>query len=416
MKQYSFCFLVPLFFLTGCSTLNVKNITYDAIKNRYEYHSMFRSVELRNEQQQLIDSTNIEAFINETVSRKNRYPFSERIEQADLLKQSDWKLASHFNEIHQSLTIEDYNRVFTRASEIRSIYRDADLYSNLLFLEGYAFEQLGLDNEATKKYDQFLHFSSQPFTDRQRGYETTDYGDSLYIHYRSHASQFLSGNPSGKSLSFDPIPPKHYYNPYQPGFSQRPALSGINNLTIGLLLGRDLSDDVSVGVQYCYPLTKSISLFAQGMFSNDMSVFTVGLPIQVYQSPDNRFSAKFTPFLTCQHIDSLTADGIRHVVNQGFFDFGARLSASYFLMPNLSIGSYFNYYYRNEYNKLRTQSNVALFTRNEFDISLYYGLLKGVSLKAGLKNDNVVVGLFMSGLEISWSLNHPGIILKSDLF
>jgi hypothetical protein len=49
------------------------------------------------------------------------------------------------------------------------------------------------------------------------------------------------------------------------------------------------------------------------------------------------------------------------------------------------------------------------------DVSLYYGFLENVAIKAGVKNEHLVVGLFMVGWELSWSLNKGRLIIRHSL-
>ena len=53
---------------------------------------------------------------------------------------------------------------------------------------------------------------------------------------------------------------------------------------------------------------------------------------------------------------------------------------------------------------------------NEYDVSLYYNIFKGFSLKTGVKNDDLVAGIMWSCWEISYNISNPGLILRVDMY
>ncbi|MDP4278641.1 MAG: hypothetical protein Q8914_13535, partial [Bacteroidota bacterium] len=337
-------------------------------------------------------------------------------EQAALLSSSDWELAACFNNIHKALTDHQYNTVFADARHIRTIYPEADLYSNLSFLEGYAFERLGLPDQAIHSYTFYLTHSTGTFSKRQRGYDQADAGDSLLMLQRTHAKKFVSTRAEDSTLRFSPIPPKLYTDPYQPGFSLTGTRLTDPATHFPFLIGKDLSGKLSYGGQLFIPFNRKSLLYAQTLFSKDMARLTVGFPMQLVQSSDLRVGVKVTPFISYAEIDNLTTSKGRFEVDQGYADFGARLSAGYYLQPNLALGAYYQYDYHHSGNKFRTRSGVEIWDENEVDLSVYYNLVEGISLKMGIKNKDAVIGLFLSGWELSYSLNHHDIIIRTNLF
>jgi len=416
MRGFSITLLSLIFILSSCSTLNLSKVAYNDDKELFEYKSGKSAIELRNDNMQLVDISNFEDFKIELYNKGLFYPFNLRTENSAILKNSDWELASSFDKINTSLRTKDYNSVFGEAGKLRSIYSDADIYSNLNFMEGYAFEKLGLDSMARYKYSRFLKYSDRTYSDRQRGYEFSDKGDGLYISHRAYSKNAISRLQQDSNPVFSQMPPKHYYDPYQPGFSLSEDMLKKRIRYLPLLIGRDLSKNISYGGQFYLTLNKAVGIYAKAMFSHDMSSFNLGLPVQLYMTADDGFGLKFTPFISYYNIDSLTTVNGRFLLNQGYVNFGTRLSAGYFLKPKLSIGAYYQYFYYNEKNKYRSKSNIEIWNVNEFDISAYYNLLKGISLKAGIKNTDVVLGLFVSGWEFSYSINHNAFIFRSNMF
>jgi len=400
MKYPSLVCLLLMVLVAGCRSMDTDRLVLNAHSQVYEGKHAGSLVPLRLNSGKLVDSTNLNDFRIELAGEGNHYPFSLRKEPSVLLKRSDWTMATYFNAIHAAITNKDYNQVFAYARSIRSIYPQADLFSNLTFLEGYTFEQLGLNTEAKKSYTRFLNNSSQTYSRLQRGYENADPNDSIYLEQRNAARQFVNGNRALHVFNFPPIPPKHYVIPNQPGFLTATSTLSKKRLSAGLTLGRDYRDDLSLGLRLSRPLTTSTQLVVQADVSRNAMEGTLGLPLQLYRTENNSFGIKLSPFLTyCYRYDTNpAADEVtyqRSYVNGGF-----QVSAGYFLLPNVSIGGvYF------------LQPG-----KNSYDLSLYWGLLDNLALKAGVKDKDILVGFFLSGWEISWSLNHQRLLLTSTLF
>ena len=389
------------------------NVYYDESKELFAYNSEPYFPVLRNEQLQLVDTSNFEEFKQELYDKDFKYQFELLREKSDILKQSDWKLASVYEKINQSLNSGDYNGVFVYAREAKKIYPDMDLYSDLSFLEGYAFENLGLDSLAKDKYIQFLNYSEKKYSGRQRGYEFSDIYDSMYISQRKYSKNFVFNLNQTENPVFRSVPPKHHYNSFQPGFSLADEEIKSYRTSIQYLIGFDMNDRFSVGMQLYKPINITLSIFAQGMISDEIKSLTIGAPTQLFKSFDNGIGLKITPFMSYLSIKSLNGSVMSH---QEMLDFGWKLSAGYFIAPNLSLGAYYKYHYYNEWNKFQGNNNLLIWNKNEYDVSAYFNLMKEISFKTGIKNSDIVVGFLLSGLELSYAINGKSFIIRSDIF
>jgi len=326
-------------------------------------------------------------------------------EPSALLKSSDWTIATYFNAIHTAITNKDYNDVFAYAREIRAIYPQADCFSNLTFLEGYSFEQIGLADEAKKSYTRYLTLSSQTFSRLQRGYADADPNDSIYLEQRNAANQFVNGNRAMHVFDFPPIPPKYYVTPNLPGFLENECTRPDKRLSFGLSLGRDYLSDVSLGIRCTRSLSKTTQLVLQTDVSKNSIEGTLGLPLQLFRTENNNFGIKISPFLTYSYLFDSPLPSFTVSNQSNYVNGGLQVSAGYFVLPTVSVGGVYTHYLRD-----------MPLEKNSYDLSLYWGLLENLSLKAGVKNKDIVVGCFLSGWEISWSLNHQRLILSSTLF
>ncbi len=122
-----------------------------------------------------------------------------------------------------------------------------------------------------------------------------------------------------------------------------------------------MNDRFSVGLQLYKPINKTLSIFAQGMISDEIKSLTIGAPTQLFKSFDNGIGLRITPFLSYLSIESLYGSVITY---QEMLDFGWKLSAGYFIAPNLSFGAYYKYHYYNEWNENSAYSLRKDFTRS----------------------------------------------------
>lgn len=242
-----------------------------------------------------------------------------------------------------------------------------------------------------------------------------DPGDSLYLLQRQYARNVLDGHVMEPPALLPPCPPRFAYQSHQPGFPEERSFLNRKVLHIYPFLERNYGIQWGGGVQAAYRFTPSIMAFAEVSAGKQYQSFRVGLPLQLYQAPNDRFGIKLTPYLSFNTLDSLKSGNSPQRLTGQFFDGGLRLSMGYYLLPTLSIGAYGDYHLRNRQHPWTSPEGQPIYTPNEVDVSLYYGFLENVAIKAGVKNEHLVVGLFMVGWELSWSLNKGRLIIRHSL-
>jgi len=411
--------LLIAFLMTGCATIQPKKIVFNTEKGIYEYRFNKRvSITLRNNYQQLVDTTNYVAFRAELDSVKNRYLFKYRLENDRLLKRSDFKIASIYGSINQSLISGETQKSLDGLKKLTSIYPEIYKYSDCSYLEGYALEKLGLADSAKIMYKDFLKYSSQKFSARFRGHRDDDINDRIYISERKHANNYLLDRMQTDSIHFTPIQPKYYFGSFQPGYNlnhedQLRNSKGILTLSYGY----DLLGDLTSGFQYYYPINDRVNINAKIDYSDNIQAYSLAAPIQLYKSENNNFGLKFTPFVNYLKFDSLIVDQQKFHFDEQLLNFGARISMGYYPIEHLAIGAYYQSNFYNDANRFNSKKyNLELWIFDDYDVSLYYNIYKGFSLKSGVKNDELVAGIYWYGWEISYDITRPCLILKVDMY
>jgi len=413
MRYNLFAFAGFLLLATGCGSINPTKIKYNEDKTHFVYSHYHQDVTLRNQQRQLIDSTNIEDFNTEIELSRNKYPFENRLENELFLRNSDFQIAHIYSAISTKILEKNYLQAQNKLAQIRQIYPDIDFYSDCFFLEGYIYEKLGQSDLAADAYQKFNTFSSQKYSSKFRGLKHSNTNNSMYITERNYARHFIQQKPDSLSENlFWPIQPKFYYNCFQPGFIQnQDDFKNKSTVLTNLSLGISSDGNFAYGLMFtaCHE-TSPVNVTIGGIKSNNATELFFGLPIQIIKTETNNFGLKISPYLfySMVHFNSY---------NENIMNFGTKVSASYFLTQKVFLGSYYQINQFNEKNPYYlSTSGDRVWYPNEFDFSVYYNLFKSVNLKVGIKNKDYVAGFYLGNTEISYNFTSSNVILRTDIF
>jgi hypothetical protein len=415
-------FLLPVFIFVvpACTTINPGRITYNQEKQVYEYPiPPLTPVVLRNDRGSLVTNENYTEFVTQLSRQRYKYPFDQRMEIANALKESDKKVAGLYAETVDMIRSGDYSSAKDAASRLRNTYPPSVMFTDVAFLEGYAHEKSGNPDAANEKYKEFLTYSSQKYSERFRGYRYADKNDELWIQQRRYAAAFPE--PAMVNLSeeiFQPLHPKYYRMNLQPGFTlSDDGLEEHRRGMISLSAGRDFDGAIALGAQYYRNLSKGIDINPVFYISKNLVEVNLAVPFQIYKADNNRFGLKLSPLLNYMYIKNYDSVYPDNTLKQSVFNFGARASTGFYFAQKLSLGAHYTWYYYNKNNpKTITSESVNVWWNNEYDVSLYYNLIKGLSLKSGIKSGHWVAGFYLPGWEVSYNFQEKAIIVKTELY
>jgi hypothetical protein len=406
--------------ISGCQVLKPDQINYNDRKELFEYSLNKRqSLILRNDSNQLVTSSNIDQFKQELEQNKFRYPLQQRQENSGKIRNSDRELTSAYSNISTQILNKDYNRALGEINTMKTLYPDAIRYSDVLFLEGYCYEQLQDTYSSSIAYSNFLRYSSGKYSALFRDYRDFDKNDSLWLLQRNYAKAFLlEENPLIAEDIFSEIKPRFFYSSFHPGYNMNreslirgaighiwllPDFSNFSNVTLGMQTYHKLNDvfDINPGI----------------FFSNDIMGANLALPVQLYKSENNNLGVKISPFLNYARIDSLTLDRKKYNVDKSIVNWGAKISLGYYLTQKWSLGTYYKYNSYNAQKPLRIESqDIAIWRDNIFDASAYYHIFTSFSLKTGIRNGRFVAGFLLNGLECSFDFSRSEFIVQLDMY
>lgn len=412
--------LIAFIGLSSCAPFNlIDNLKYNESVQLYEYPvNEYNSVFVRNKKGETVNQWNIDSFEVEVETNSKKYSFEQCFEK-DVLKASDYKISRFYSEINSDLEKHDFVKAQEGLKQLERIYPNIKKFSDFLFLESISYAQSGDTERANETFIKFLKYSSGSYSGKVRGYRDADSNDSIFALQRMYAKDFLRNPTSVRGYTgFKKIVPQYHYNCFKPGYLINPEnyARGVKWIT-GFVIGMDISNDFILGYQVNRNLKNGVDASLNIFASSQYASLGTGLPIQLYKAPDNRFAVKITPFFNYMHSDSVDFDNMKYEVDQGFFNFGAKISMGYYFLPNFSAGAYYIYNFRNEHNPvLAKKANLNFWWNNVYDVSLYYDIFKNFSIKTGIYNGDVVGGVFWSGWEISYDFTNPALILKVDVY
>lgn len=413
MEFKLFAFAGILLLASGCGTINPHKITYNDEKAQYTYQHSQQEISLRNQQRQLIDSTNFEDFITEIELNRNKYPFEERQEKDQYLRNSDFTIARIYSDINVQIREKSYLKAQKGLAKLRRINPEIDLYSDSYFLEGYIFEKLGQTDLAADAYQNFYTYSSQKYSGKFRGHKHSDANNTMYLEERKYASNFVQQKPDSINENIIwPIQPKFHYSSFQPGFiHNQDEFQNKSNILTNISLGLSSDGNFAFGLMLTSCQKNSFTnVIVGGVKSNNATEFFAGIPIQIFKTESNNFGFKLSPYINFSMVDF-------NGHQDNILNFGNKASATYFLTQKFFLGSYYQVNLFNENNPYYlSTSGDRVWYPNEFDFSAYYTIIKDLSLKVGMKNKDLVAGFYLGNTEFSYNFSTSNAILRTDIF
>jgi hypothetical protein len=406
--------------LSSCAPFNLMDhLDYNEDVQLFEYRiNKYNSVFIRNEKGELLNRQNIDSFRVDLENNKKRYSFDQCFEK-DPLKASDLSISRLYSEINSDMDNQYFQSAMDKMKLLENLYPDIIKFSDHLFLESVVYARQDSIELAKEKFRDFLKYSSGSYSKKIRGYRDADLNDSLFAVQRRYASDYLKDPQSaGDYESFKKIEPRYHYNSFKPGYLMNPENfeRGVKWRT-NFVFGLDNSHNLAGGLQVYRKIMSGMDVNMSILSSGETSAFGAALPVQVYKSIDDRLGIKVTPFINYMSADSLTVDDVKYESGESFFNFGAKISLGYYLLPKVSLGAYYKYNFRNINNPALSRSNnIYLWWNNEIDVSLYYDIFKNFSLKSGMYNGDIVGGFFWSGWEISYNISNPGLVIKVEMY
>ncbi len=388
---------------------------YDSFNDIYTYPVNGYNFSLRNQNNEIICRNNIDSFLIKISGNDFLYDFSRITENSIFINNEDAELVNLYSGITCSLRMKSISATNFFIKELKRKYPDAYKYTDLLFLEGLKWKMLSKQDSAKIYFNKFLNTSGSKYSLRFRGYY---FSDSAYIQFtneRQFARSFLRCEKKD-SVSFfkNDIFPRYYYESFSQGFVLNREDFGNRKIIPGLAIEIGGKGDYLYGVGCNWLSTQNMVIGGQFSFTRYNIGAMADVPLQLYKSAENGFGIKFTPLIYYQYVRKTEPV---FEINAGYFNPGAGLSVGYHFNQKVYAGASYLYFLYNQYNKVYLKNKIIdPIQQNELDISLYYQLIKGLSVKAGIVDGSPVFGLTLTGALLGYGFKTKSLSLKPEIY
>jgi hypothetical protein len=412
MTRYYIILLLILAFITfSClPRLKVEKMTTDRNTGIYYYNSI---LPLRVSNGEVLTRENLDSFLIELANNNEFYDFNKFSENDLLVTQKDANLVDLYSEIIVCINSNKCDAAIELIRKFKADYPLSEKHTDINFLLAYAWEKASNPDSAKYYFKEFFKFSGRRYSQRFRGYAFNDSNSVVHSQERNYARSYISNSVRERKIHLAQIKPKYYYESFSQGFV-------LNREDIGMYRKRILSaglgiakNNTMVGVGVSELFNDKVVLNASYYFSSWQNYVRVTLPYQLYKSSNNRFGIKITP--TCDYAYVKQVDE-RIKLDDWYINPGLTPSIGFRLTHRIFFGISYTYSLYNQHNKKYfSNSNQYLFGWSELDISAYYQLIKGVSLKIGTSDGYPIFGLNMLGIFLGYSTNpHASMVRFND--
>ena len=407
--------IISLLLISCNQRINIGKIKYDNTNDFYSYRINGFDNPLRNQNDELITRNNLDSFLLKINEDDLRYDINQITENANFIKREDAELVNLYAGITCSIRLKSFSGANFFINELKRKYPDAYKYTDLLFLEGLKWQILSNHDSAKLCFTNFLKLSGSKYSQRFRGYYFSDSAALQFTEERNYAKSFLhSEKLDPENFYKNDIFPKYYYESFSQGFVLNKEDFGNQKIIPGIALAIGNHGSYLYGIGAKWLVNQNIA--ASGQFSITDYYFgaLADIPIQLYKSPNNSLGIKFTPLIYYQFVKKTRNF---ENVNRGYLNPGAGLSISYHFTQRLYLGTSYLYYFYNQFDKADIKGETIEVNQiNEYDISLYYQLIKGVSFKAGMVNKLPVIGFTLTGNNFVYKFRTKTFELRPKIY
>jgi hypothetical protein len=398
--------------LFSCSyKLKIKRIQYDEANDFYRYRYEGDELPLRKKNNELIDKTTFSGFLDSLNKMKRRYEI-DKIKENDLFITSiDADLVNIYSGLIHALSLKEFSAAKFYSGELLRMYPEAEKFTDILFLEGQMWEQVPDVDSAKYHYSKFIRFSGSKYSRRFRGYVYDNISDTCFTRERKYALQYLK---KGQYESVDScrlkIEPKYYFESFSQGFMiNREDFSKKVRYIPVLNFNIPFYNKFYLGIGLLTILNDNYALCGEVNRYNNYTDGQIAFPVEIYKVKSNRFGFNLSPVFYYR-----VADNIEDFPNRYFINAGLNASAGFHINYKLYTGFSCLYYF---FNSSHPKTSVFLQSNdNLYDFSLYYQIVKGMSLKTGVINSHFVTGVTFVGNIIWYDFKDSNIGLNYNFY
>ena len=395
--------ILLMLMLASCGyKLKLSKINFDKDKEFYYYNYKTEDVPLRYDDNKLVLKADIDSFLLCLKQNERKYDINRSIENASVISELDNDLVHVYTAINTSLVQKNADAALFFASELLVKYPESFQYTDVSFLQANAWVLKENIDSARHYYSMFFDFSGTKYSKRFHGYNNHDSTEICFNNERQFAINYIQNIPQNNIQDcYKSLETRYYYESNSQGYVWNKEDIGYKQKFfpwVGINYSNKYSAIISTGLGYVIK-NKSALNFRTSVSKYNVDFF-ISIPFQIYKSQNCRFGLKIMPLFYYDYIyKSIDKDNKTCI-----FTPGISISAGYHFTQNFYSGiSYLRSFYNKNQKNVINISGTNSYISNELDISLYYQLLKGISIKAGLVNGHAIVGLTITGVFMGYN-------------
>jgi hypothetical protein len=409
--HFKILFVLLILAMVSCShKMNIAKLRLDKQNNFYTYKFRGSNFAVRNPNNTLVTPNNLKNFLITLDSCEYKYIIDQVLENDYYISSNDATLVNLYSGIVTSLNIKNPDAAFYFLNEFKKNMPEFYKYTDIDFLEGRAWELKHNNDSAKFYYNLFLQYSSSKYSSLFRGYTYNDSVKAEFTRERQFAASFQDNKANFSEIKLEPIFPKYYYQSFNPGYVVNREDIGFNNLVLpGFSLMGSTTEITYWGLNATVIFNEKNVLYLAVSSSDFQRDYLISAPYQLFKTKNNRFGIKITPML---YMNTFRKTDINELTGS-FINAGAGISVGYQLTHNFSAGiSYLGFFYNQYYKHKVENTNNEIYLNNEFEMSIFYQLMKSINAKIGISNGNLVAGLVFTGSFLGYDSQNRGISYK----
>lgn len=373
---------VSILSLFSCNRSIVQRIQFDESRGYFREGKGKLSNPVRFNNAMLVDTTNVDSFryvYSKETMRYDRFYFSEN---ATFISNVNFQLALKYELLNRFINEGDFKQASFEIEQLELNDPDLILHSDLLYKKAYCELMLGDAASAEKSLQAFIDLSSKCYPAYFYGYLNHPQELRHFIDEKNWASAFLSDSSQSLHYNDSLFVAKYFHQNYLPGYTYNEDY--LNNRKIvnpfGGLFGLNNMLGVSVGAQF--KLNSYLVPVCSGVVGKEFRMVRLSLPLQVFKSKRNEFG-----------LSAIVGNQFVFRNNETENNLLFSLGTGYFLNQKNSINALLKYSYSwgtNDYSV-------------SYDISYYRHVLANLSWKAGVADNEFVIGAFLEGLQFLYA-------------
>ncbi|MGC8803179.1 MAG: hypothetical protein ACP5PS_05340 [Bacteroidales bacterium] len=380
--------------MTGC--FQTRHLSYSGTCDMYYY----KGIPLRLPDGRIVTSHNIDTFL---MMAQVNYLLQSRMTENDLwISRSDQLLVKLYDSAMMSISNENYVQTLDITHKLCHSYANMSYFSDIHFVQGYAWQKLGMHDSARVAFIRFLNYAGSKYPGRFRGLSRKPEAIQQFCDERRAAMNFLH-NDTLLPINFPRIAPNYYFQSLSPGYGYNPDDFKPNTRWIFSGIGWEtMAGQQFFQTNILYVPHNRLGVATGINLNKNIQLFYVGFPWQTAWAKNRRWGLKITPIIYLAHNNFTGSYRMIPV---------AGLSIGYHVLPRYYIG------FRTGIPHKIPAEWQPYFNQKQWSISANAHLIKNLSITLTLLSlHDIITGIMVNNTILGYNWRAKQLFLSLQIF